>query len=174
MGVSFRMNRRTGIKYWLGIGHVAITVISSLLCILFFPFLSSVFTQLDVTGCISGCSLALMAFPETKSVGFINLENCVFFFSCGIALITLLIVSLVLAIRRKKMAYYWIVGVYTFDCLFLLIHYFFLRNMLDISAQDPYAILSILYKLIGMTIFISLIAKKNYLMFSCKKHKFDK
>lgn len=152
---------RYNIKLFYGVGiiHVALTIISTAICIICFPFLTFIFTQLDIIGCLSGSSLALMAFPEAGTIGFINLKNCVFFFFlCGIVILAL-IGLLVALIKKRHTAYLLIVGIYIFDLLFLLVHYFFLRNMLDISTQGMYAILSATYKVIGILLYSYLYKK---------------
>lgn len=145
------------ISYSLGIIHISVVIISSILAIVCFPFLANAFTQLDIVGCLYGCSLSLMAFPDAEQIGFINLENCLFYIALSIVILIALISFLYLFVRKKTLSYYLVGGVYGIDVLFLIIHYFYLQEMLDISTQGPYAVLSLSYKLIGILICLNLV-----------------
>lgn len=146
----------------LGITHIIVTGISCVCCIFLFPFLAEAFTQLDVVSCLSGCALVLMIFPdEQQPIGFINRENCVFFFFLGIAIVLLLVAILIMVILKKRIGYISAVGIYGFDIVFVIIHRCFLQNMMDITTLGYYMVLSIAYKAIGILLFTFLIAEKK-------------
>lgn len=152
------MNRSIShMSYLLGVIHISVVIISSIVAIVCFPFLANVFTQLDIVGCLYGCSLSLMAFPDAAKIGFINLENCLFYITLSIIILTALFAILYLFVRKKRLSYYLVGGVYGIDVLFLIIHYFYLQEMLDISTHGTYAVLSLLYKLIGILICYNLV-----------------
>lgn len=152
------MNRSIShMSYLLGVIHISVVIISSIVAIVCFPFLANVFTQLDIVGCLYGCSLSLMAFPDAAKIGFINLENCLFYIALSIIILIALFAILYLFVRKKRLSYYLVGGVYGIDVLFLIIHYFYLQEMLDISTHGTYAVLSLLYKLIGILICYNLV-----------------
>ena len=120
------MNRSIShMSYLLGVMHISVVIISSIVAIVCFPFLANVFTQLDIVGCLYGCSLSLMAFPDAAKIGFINLENCLFYIALSIIILIALFAILYLFVRKKRLSYYLVGGVYGIDVLFLIIHYFY-------------------------------------------------
>lgn len=134
----------------LSVCHVIFTMLTTLLGIFFFPFFLRVFTQLDTVSCLTGTALGVAMFPESGSVGFITPDNCHLFFWFGFAAVLVLVVVLILYLMKKRFAALLMIGIYAFDIVFLLIHHFFLPDMLNISVQYGYTVLSALYKALGI------------------------
>jgi len=139
----------------LSILHILLTALTTLLGIFFFPFFLRVFTQLDTVSCLTGTALGVAMFPESGSVGFITPENCRLFFWFGFAAVLVLAIMLILYLTKKRFAAILTIAIYVFDICFLVIHHFFLPDMLNISVQYGYTVLSALYKALGI-LFLSI------------------
>ena len=134
--------------------HMFCMLLGSITCIILFPFSISLFAKLDIVECFSGCSLSIMAFPDAEKIGFITLENCIYYFFAGLLFVVLQFPILIAIFKNKTWGIYSALCIYITDMIFLLLHCFYFTDMLSMNNRIGYVIASIVFKLIGI-IFLS-------------------
>lgn len=147
MGKNIIINRLMSITCII---YTVSILLGSVASVVFFPFMEALFAKLDIVECFSGSALAIMAFPTTKNMGFITYGNCIFFFVAGILLIFIMVPLLVAQFKKQPWGFYCTIGLQIVDMLFLLVHYYFLSDMLGMNNRGNYVVLSLMYKLFGI------------------------
>lgn len=143
--------------YIVGILHCMLTVIGCTANVFLFPLWVNNFFALDVVRSFSIASLGIMALSDNSgfiSMGFIDSGNCVAFFLASIGILLFVFFISVLALRRKNIAQWCILGTYSVDVLFLIYHCIEWPDMLNIAGTPNYVVASTLFRVLGIALMI--------------------
>lgn len=135
--------------------HVILAILGTFIGAFFIQHTFTMFSSFHSVAFLFVVSLFSAVFsaePDYAPNGFINADNCIWFFLLSIGIIVFIIISFIFLIRKKRWAAWSIGGIYLADLCFVLVHYIWLNDMMDIQGQKSYVVLSVLFKLLGIAL----------------------